>query len=244
MTPYGRPVESIPLGKTELPEDLFKEFLNDIASRFAPEKYNLFTNNCNNFSNECANFLTGSGIPSHIIDLPNEVLATPMGKQLLQMMGGAGQNMMDPRTVEGDHNSQQMHLNYGPGAHELPSQNRSGGFNTNSGSIVGPLAGVQPVKELATQQDYLRELQANTAIVIDVFADWCGPCQAIKPFFAELPRQFPQIRFFKVVPSYSRWTLTKTNSWDRLLEFSPFQHSFTSTKVILSRNRVAQIKTL
>lgn len=206
-TPYGNPIQQIPLGVTELPEEIFLEFLNDIAPRFAPEKYNLFTNNCNNFSNECANFLTGSGIPRHIVDLPNEVLATPMGKQLLQMMGGAGGNVMDPRTFEGSHNSQQMHLNYGPGNHELPPQGAQGGVNPNSGSLTAPSnsfgqssggGGIKPVTELLTQQDYSREIQANTAVVIDVFTEWCGPCQAIKPFFAGLPSQFPQIRFFKV----------------------------------------------
>ena len=35
-------------------------------------------------------------------------------------------------------------------------------------------------------------------IFIDVFTDWCGPCQAIKPFFSGLPNQYPQVRFFKV----------------------------------------------
>lgn len=205
MTPYGRPIQTIPLGHTELPQELFLEFLNDVAPRFAPEKYNLFTNNCNNFSNECAMFLTGTGIPSHIVDLPNEVLATPMGKQLLQMMGGAGNNIMDPRSFEGNHNSQQLNLNYGPGNHQLPAQGAQGGVNTNTGSIVGGAStgganagGVQPVKELLTQQDYLREIQANTAVVIDVYTEWCGPCQAIKPYFAGLPSQYPQIRFFKV----------------------------------------------
>jgi thiol-disulfide isomerase/thioredoxin len=191
------------------------EFLNDIAPRFAPEKYNLFTNNCNNFSNECATFLTGTGIPNHIVNLPNEVLATPMGRQLLQMMGGAGGNPMDPRTFEGTHNNQQMHLNYGPGNHELPPQGAQGGLNPTTGALTGTSSlnsntasagGVKQVTELVSQQDYLREIQANTAVVIDVFTEWCGPCQKIKPFFAGLPSQYPQIRFFKVRFVYRRWT--------------------------------------
>lgn len=41
-----------------------------------PEKYHLFEHNCNTFSSEVAQFLTGTKIPSYIIDLPSEVLAT------------------------------------------------------------------------------------------------------------------------------------------------------------------------
>ncbi len=43
------------------------------------ETYDLFKNNCNNFTNECANFLTGKGLPEHITGLPNEILNTPIG---------------------------------------------------------------------------------------------------------------------------------------------------------------------
>ncbi len=41
-----------------------------------PEKYHLFEHNCNTFSSEVAQFLTGTKIPSYITDLPSEVLAT------------------------------------------------------------------------------------------------------------------------------------------------------------------------
>ena len=42
--------------------------------------YDLFKNNCNNFSDTCANFLVGESIPSYILNLPNEVLNTQMGQ--------------------------------------------------------------------------------------------------------------------------------------------------------------------
>ncbi|OBS68830.1 hypothetical protein A6R68_02620 [Neotoma lepida] len=38
------------------------------------EAYNLFEHNCNTFSNEVAQFLTGRKIPSYITDLPSEAL--------------------------------------------------------------------------------------------------------------------------------------------------------------------------
>lgn len=40
------------------------------------ESYHFFERNCNTFSNEVAQFLTGRKIPSYITDLPSEVLAT------------------------------------------------------------------------------------------------------------------------------------------------------------------------
>uniref|UniRef100_A0A8D0H296 palmitoyl-protein hydrolase n=1 Tax=Sphenodon punctatus TaxID=8508 RepID=A0A8D0H296_SPHPU len=50
------------------------------------ESYNLFEHNCNTFSNEVAQFLTGRKIPSYITDLPSEVLATPFGQALRPLL--------------------------------------------------------------------------------------------------------------------------------------------------------------
>ena len=49
-------------------------------------RYDLFRHNCNNFSHETAQFLVGRGIPQHIVDLPGEILATPMGQMLAPML--------------------------------------------------------------------------------------------------------------------------------------------------------------
>lgn len=43
---------------------------------YRSEAYNIFENNCNTFSNEVAQFLTGRKIPSYITDLPSEILST------------------------------------------------------------------------------------------------------------------------------------------------------------------------
>ncbi|XP_016065760.1 PREDICTED: desumoylating isopeptidase 1 isoform X2 [Miniopterus natalensis] len=50
------------------------------------EAYNLFEHNCNTFSNEVAQFLTGRKIPSYITDLPSEVLSTPFGQALRPLL--------------------------------------------------------------------------------------------------------------------------------------------------------------
>jgi hypothetical protein len=90
-TIMGPPHKVEDLGETEIPQDVFEEYLHDIASEFKPEKYDLLEHNCNNFSNEAAQFLTGKEIPPYIIDLPKEVLSTPFGQQLkpfLQSISG------------------------------------------------------------------------------------------------------------------------------------------------------------
>ncbi|BDA45899.1 probable desumoylating isopeptidase 1 at N-terminal half [Coccomyxa sp. Obi] len=87
-TPYGHPVEIVDLGHTQIPEDILEDYINELRQVYTPEAYNLFTNNCNNFSNELATFLTGQPIPEHITNLPAEVLSTPMGQMLAPMLSG------------------------------------------------------------------------------------------------------------------------------------------------------------
>lgn len=54
------------MGETEIPLNIFEEFLRSISSKYTMDKYDLFENNCNNFTNECAKFLIGKGIPENI----------------------------------------------------------------------------------------------------------------------------------------------------------------------------------
>ncbi|ETE68594.1 PPPDE peptidase domain-containing protein 2, partial [Ophiophagus hannah] len=76
-TLLGPPDSIVDLGYTEVSEDLFLEYLSSLGeSIFRGDSYNLFDHNCNTFSNEVAQFLTGRKIPSYITDLPSEVLAT------------------------------------------------------------------------------------------------------------------------------------------------------------------------
>ncbi|TSK14689.1 Desumoylating isopeptidase 1 [Bagarius yarrelli] len=71
-TLLGEPDAIVDLGNTEVPKDIFTE----------PETYHLFEHNCNTFSSELAQFLTGRKIPSYITDLPADVLSTPFGQTL------------------------------------------------------------------------------------------------------------------------------------------------------------------
>ncbi|CAI5532739.1 unnamed protein product [Closterium sp. Naga37s-1] len=82
-TDFGPPMEAIRLGCTEIPRDLFEQFLADVSANYSPHRYSLLSHNCNHFSDEVAHFLLGRGIPTRILDLPRHVLSSPQGALLV-----------------------------------------------------------------------------------------------------------------------------------------------------------------
>ncbi|KAI3914245.1 hypothetical protein MKW98_029249 [Papaver atlanticum] len=56
-TPYGKPIKVVDLGVTHVPKEIFEEYLQEMSPRYIAETYNLLRHNCNNFSNEVAQFL-------------------------------------------------------------------------------------------------------------------------------------------------------------------------------------------
>ncbi|KAM1003598.1 hypothetical protein ACFX15_003650 [Malus domestica] len=85
-TPYGTPIKVVDLGVTHVPKDVFEMYLQEISPRYTAETYSLLTHNCNNFSNEVAQFLVGATIPDYILQLPNEVMGSPMGALIMPMI--------------------------------------------------------------------------------------------------------------------------------------------------------------
>lgn len=77
-TPYGTPVRVVDVGVTHVPKDVFEMYLQEISPQYTAESYSLLTHNCNNFSNEVAQFLVGATIPEYILNLPNDVTSSPM----------------------------------------------------------------------------------------------------------------------------------------------------------------------
>ncbi|KAK4998759.1 hypothetical protein LTR66_002059 [Elasticomyces elasticus] len=131
-THHGRPMDIIPLGRTELPEDVISEYLESLRQIYTPESYDLFTHNCNNFTNELAMFLVGKGIPEHITNLPQTVLNTPFGQMLRPQIDASMRRMtqapVPPQNIPSVHNRRSngangtnpSHVVNGNGAVTLP----------------------------------------------------------------------------------------------------------------------------
>jgi len=85
-TPYGPPMRVLDLGVTHVPKELFEEYLQEIGPRYTAEAYSLLSHNCNNFSNEVVQFLVGATVPDYILQLPTEVMNSPMGPLILPMI--------------------------------------------------------------------------------------------------------------------------------------------------------------
>lgn len=90
-THLGPPERVYDLGTTELPWDLIEEYVqNDLQEEWNAESYHLLQHNCNHFSEELAQFLTGHSIPEYIKQLAPQVAATPLGQMLSGQLGPTG----------------------------------------------------------------------------------------------------------------------------------------------------------
>eukprot|EP00118_Oscarella_pearsei_P001239 m.6955 g.6955 ORF g.6955 m.6955 type:complete len:468 (+) comp17295_c0_seq2:127-1530(+) len=81
-TILGSPDRVINMGETQIPEEIFNEYLISLKDKFSPGNYHLLEHNCNTFSADIATFLTGKHIPEYITNLPKEVMSTPFGLML------------------------------------------------------------------------------------------------------------------------------------------------------------------
>ena len=89
-----QPTQMLDMGTTTKTQAELEQFLRTINHQFTQSTYNLITNNCNNFADTICQFLTGHGIPTHIVDLPRIVFSTPGGAMLRPLIEGMQNNIM------------------------------------------------------------------------------------------------------------------------------------------------------
>jgi thioredoxin 2 len=65
------------------------------------------------------------------------------------------------------------------------------------GQCGAPLAPSEPL-ELAGERLDAYVAGTEQPVVVDFWADWCGPCKMMAPAFADAARRRPDVRFVKV----------------------------------------------
>tara|TARA_Y100001960_G_scaffold295482_1_gene340150 strand:+ start:1650 stop:2057 length:408 start_codon:yes stop_codon:yes gene_type:complete len=54
-----------------------------------------------------------------------------------------------------------------------------------------------PVLEL-TSNNFNQEILKNQLLLVDFWAEWCGPCKSMHPVFTRMAKKYKQVRFARV----------------------------------------------
>ena len=80
---------------------MFDEYIREIDGKYGIHTYNFLYNNCNHFTNEISEFLTGNPIPDYVLKQHETLNDTPFGQMILQMLGNSQNQSFVPQAFEG-----------------------------------------------------------------------------------------------------------------------------------------------
>ncbi|EWC48556.1 hypothetical protein DRE_01778 [Drechslerella stenobrocha 248] len=190
-THHGAPEQVLDLGYTALPADVVAEYLESMKEIYAPESYDLFMHNCNNFTDDFATFLVGKGIPKNITSLPSDVLSTPFGQMLRPTIDAA----MRPITTAPSISA--------PPARPMDPPTMMPSSSTGVNGTSQPYAGVRVAHTLADFDRIMSSASDKGAVVFFTSAT-CPPCRVVYPHFEQLAEESSgKLVFIKVDVSKS-----------------------------------------
>lgn len=176
---HGRPMEVIPMGRTDIDLGTILDYLESLKQVYTPESYDLFAHNCNNFTHDFAMFLVGKGIPSHITSLPQRVLDTPFGQMLRPQIDASMRSVTQAPVPNGATPKQDTQTVQQPSFHG----GKYGRVHnlTATDALESALSGAQ-----------------NTCATIFFTSSTCAPCKLAYPTFDLLAEEHHDALFVKV----------------------------------------------
>ncbi|KAI9769011.1 MAG: hypothetical protein M1839_003841 [Geoglossum umbratile] len=174
---HGQPVEVVALGKTSLPKDVIWEYLESLKEIYAPEAYDLFLHNCNNFSNDFSMFLVGRGIPEHITSLPQTFLNSPLGALLKPTLESAMRPITQAPLAP-------------PAPARAPRAEANAAANVPTmvagPSNSAPRTGIVHIASSLRELDTLLSSASKSCAVVFFTSSTCPPCKLLYPAYDEL----------------------------------------------------------
>jgi thiol-disulfide isomerase/thioredoxin len=170
-------METIRLGRTDLPIEIILEYLESLKEIYTAESYDLFMHNCNNFSNDFAMFLVGKGIPDHITSLPQTVLDTPFGQMLRPRIDAAMRPITQAPTPQPATPVRSTTAN--GSTPRVPAAALSAKNMTPLAAATGRVNNVTTIQDV----DRLLRLAKECCAIIFFTSSTCAPCKlAYQPF--------------------------------------------------------------
>jgi thiol-disulfide isomerase/thioredoxin len=223
---HGQPMETIPMGKTNIDLETILDYLQSLKQVYTPESYDLFAHNCNNFTHDFAMFLLGTGIPPHITSLPQRVLDTPFGRMLRPQIDASMRSVTQAPVPNGS-----VPRQVSPAVQASPKK------TARYGKVIN-----------LTSSDALENAMGgalSTCVTIFFTSSTCAPCKLAYPAFDSLAEEYGDALFVKVDINEardiaSRYSIRATPTF---MTFSKGQKSdeWTGADPTLLKDNVAQL---
>ncbi|ORY74499.1 PPPDE putative peptidase domain-domain-containing protein, partial [Leucosporidium creatinivorum] len=172
-THHGTPHKTLDMGSTQLDKETFLSYIEGVREVYSADRYHLLDFNCNSFTNDVLGFLNGRGIPSDILNLPAEILATPFGQSMRPMIDSMFRGRAAPAAADAVRST---FANLPPAGAAPQAPNPSGQSLASNLQICTSTANFHSV------------LRKSKATAVMFTSKTCPPCEAIKPYFEELAR--------------------------------------------------------